>query len=100
MRERKCKELQYWEIVLANVASRCEFAIGLNGASGFLYENVKDRLKWSGLRSKHFIWLVMRVGEWLTLNEEEYQKRKVRAMRMSADDMAKALKAAFGDGNG
>jgi len=100
LREKRCKELEYWEIVLVNVASKCEFTIGLNGASGFLYKSVKDRLKWSGLRSKYFAWLIMRIGEWLVLSDEEYQKRKVRTMRMSTDEMIKTLKAAFGDGNG
>jgi hypothetical protein len=81
-----------------SVASRCEFAYGAMGRVGFLYESVKDNLKWMKLRPKQFANLVMRVGDWIALDDETYNKEKVRVMKMDAAEMAAILKATFGDG--
>ncbi len=98
LREKKCENLQDFEWILLKVANRCEFAYGGMGRVGFLYESVKDNLKWMKLRPKLFTRFVMRIGDWMALDDETYNKEKVRVMRMDAAEMAATLKAAFGDG--
>ena len=96
LRESKCAQLKSFERHLAIVASRCEFAYGAMGRTGFLYDSVKDRLKWAKLRPKHYIYTLMRVGDWMGLDEETYRKEIVRQAKMSDEEIAHKLKAAFG----
>ena len=68
------------------------------GSAGFLYESVKDRLVWANLRKKNWVWLLMRVGEAITLEDDEYNKQRVKHLKMSSSSLANALKASFGIG--
>ena len=83
---------------MANVAVKCEFNYGAMGKVGFVYESMKDRLKWSKLSVKNYVKLISQIGQILSMSEEDYKKEKVKAMKMSADSIAEALKSAFGDG--
>ena len=99
MRDSKgCEDLQLFEKVLSNVAAGCEYNYGAMGRVGFLYDSMKDRLKWSKLSIKRYARIVSQVGQILSMDEKDYKKEKVKAMQMSADAIAEALKAAFGDG--
>ena len=86
-----------FEAVLARVASGCEYAYGMSRV-GYLYESVKDNLRWTGLRPKMFARLIMRIGDWMALDDEQYNKEKVRLMSMDSDEIAELLKARFGGG--
>ncbi len=68
------------------------------GRVGYLYESMKDQLKWNKLNCKKYIGLISQVGQIMSLSEEDYKKEKVKAMKMSGSSIAEALKAAFGDG--
>jgi hypothetical protein len=82
-------------LVLANIASKCSFDYGAMGTVGFLYESVKDSLKWNNLRPKFYTKLLMRVGELLVADEKTYKEFVVKNSEMSDDDIAKILKTAF-----
>ena len=99
LRGKKAKVGKY-ELILANVASKCSIAYGAMGAIGFIYESVKDELYWAGLSRKRYTSLLMKVGSLYCLDEKEYNKLRVREFRMSGDEIATRLKAIFGDGNG
>ncbi len=90
--------MQIFEKVLANIAAGCEYSYGAMGRVGFLYDSMKDRLKWSKLSVKRYVKIVSQIGQILSLSDEDYKKEKVKAMQMSANAIAEALKAAFGDG--
>jgi len=66
--------LQELEFYLLNVASRCEINIGFNGAAGFVYQSVKDQLKWNNLSVKKYIGLIMQIGYYATLKKEDFDK--------------------------
>ena len=68
------------------------------GRVGFLYESMKDQLKWSRLDVKNHINLISSVGKILSLSDEDYSKEKAKAMKMSSEDLASVLISAFGDG--
>jgi len=82
-------------MVLANIASKCSISYGAMGAVGFLYESVKDSLKWNNLRPKFYTKLLMRVGELLIMEEAEYKKIVVKHSEMSDEDIANVLKTTF-----
>lgn len=96
LREKKCDELQPCERVLAYLASRCEYAYGAMGKSGYLYESVKDVLKWHNMRPRHYAFLLMRIGDWMALDDERYRKEIVKQAKMSDEDIALKLKSMFG----
>lgn len=82
-------------MVLANVASKCSISAGAMGASGFIYESVKDELSWAGLRKKFYTRLLMQVGTLIVMEEEHYKKAVVERGEMSDDEIANVLKTAF-----
>lgn len=84
--------------MLTNIAARCEFSYGAMGRVGFLYESMKDQLKWSGLKVKSFIGIVSQVGQVLSMRDEDYQKHRVEHTQMSDEAIAQVFLRAFGDG--
>jgi len=96
--DKKADELLPFEVYLANVAVKCEFNDGGTGRVGFLYDSVKDQLKWARLSVKNHIGTIFKVGQILALSEDDYKKAKVKAMNMSSSSIAETLIAAFGDG--
>lgn len=68
------------------------------GRVGYLYESVKDQLRWHKLSVKKYIGLVSTIGQIMALSDEDYKKQKVKAMKMNNSDMVEALIAVFGDG--
>lgn len=68
------------------------------GRTGFLYESMKDRLKWGNLSAKHYIHILSQIGKIMSLDEKDYKKEKVKAMKMSSTGIANVLITAFGDG--
>jgi len=68
------------------------------GRTGFLYESVKDQLRWHKLSIKNYVGVISRIGQIMSYGEYDYKKEKVKAMRMQPNDIADALKVAFGDG--
>lgn len=68
------------------------------GKVGYLYESVKDELRWHNMSVKAHKWIVMRIGEVMALDDDQYKKEKTKAMKMSNDAIANALISAFGDG--
>jgi len=83
---------------LANVASKCRIEYSAMGATGYLYESVKDELKWAGLRRKCYVAIISKIGSLIVLEDEEYNKKKVQETKMEADEMANALIQVFGSG--
>ena len=96
LRERKCKGLQKFEQTLAYLASRCEYVYSAMGRSGYLYESVKDVLKWHNMHPKYYTFLLMRIGDWMALDEERYRKEIVKQTKMSDEEIALKLKSMFG----
>ena len=66
------------------------------GKTGFLYESMKDQLLWGKLKVKRKINFLSSVGQVLALNKKDYDLGRVKAMKMSGDAIAEALKSAFG----
>ncbi len=96
LREKRCDDLQQYEFMLAYLASRCEYAYSAMGKSGYLYESVKDVLKWHSMRPRHYAFLLMRIGDWMALDEEQYRKEIVKQAKMSDEEIALKLKSMFG----
>jgi hypothetical protein len=59
---------------------------------------MKDQLRWHNLSVKDNVRFISTVGQLVVLPDEDFNKEKVKAMRMKSSDIADALKAAFGDG--
>lgn len=91
-------DLFTFEKVIANLATRCEFNYGAMGRVGFLYESMKDQLKWSGLSVKYYVNLVSQIGKILSMSDKDYDKYKVEHIEMSDDAIANVFLRAFGDG--
>jgi len=68
------------------------------GRVGFLYESMKDEIKWKGLSPKHYIKIVSKIGYILSMEEKEYQKEKVSKEQMSDSAISEVFLKAFGDG--
>lgn len=96
LRESKCEELQSYERILAHLASKCEYAYGAMGRSGYLYESVKDVCRWHSMRPRHYAFLLMRIGDWMALDDEQYRKEIVKQAKMSDEEIALKLKSMFG----
>ena len=92
------EELQHFEKYLVAIASRCEFNYGAMGKVGFLYESIKDQLKWFHLKAKDYAKLISQIGQIITMQEKDYKKQKAKATKMDSSSIAEALIAAFGDG--
>ena len=85
-------------MVLANVASRCEYAYGGMGRVGFLYESMKDNLKWNDLDVKYYVHMLSSIGRVLSLSEDEYKKQKAKNIKASSDEIINTFSSIFGDG--
>jgi len=46
----------------------------MGGVVGYLYDSAKDAIKWSNLKPKHFVNLVMQVGQLVYLSDEDFDK--------------------------
>jgi len=68
------------------------------GRVGYLYESVKDNIRWTKLSVKRYVKIISNIGQIMALSDENYNKEKVKAMKMSSSSIAEALKSAFGDG--
>ena len=93
------EKLQPFEVALAVVTSRCEYAYGFSGRVGFLYQSAKDQLKWNGLSVKAYLSLVMQIGTVMSLSDEDYHKEKGKVVAMSTADIDAVFIAAFGKGD-
>ena len=91
-------DLQVFEKVLAGIAFKCEYSYGAMGRVGFLYDSMKDRLKWGKLSIKHYVKLISQVGQILSMSEDDYKKEKRRSKKISKTVMFDVFKSAFGDG--
>ncbi len=77
MKENDCEPLTKAEHLLAIITSRCEYSFaGMGGAVGFNYQSVKDNLKWNGLSRKKFAHIILAVGRYLVLGDEDFGKAK------------------------
>ena len=68
------------------------------GRVGFLYESMKDQLRWSKLSVKKYINIISHIGQILALSDKDYKKAKVKAVKMDTNAIADALLSAYGDG--
>jgi len=68
------------------------------GRVGYLYESVKDQLRWNNLSVKDYVGVISRIGQVMAYSEEDYKKERVKAMKMKPSDISDSLKAVFGDG--
>lgn len=68
------------------------------GRVGFLYDSVKDQLKWNKLSVKKYVKIISQIGQILAMRDEDYKKERVKATKMSSSSLADALKSALGDG--
>jgi hypothetical protein len=80
------------------VASKCAINYGAMGAVGFLYESVKDELKWAGFSQKHYTNFLIRLGQIFVMEDKEFNKQKVKYLEMNTNEIKATLIAAFGDG--
>ena len=90
--------LHTFEKVIANIAAKCEFNYGAMGRVGFLYESIKDQLRWNNLIVKDYVKMVSQIGQILSMSDEDYNKRKVEHIEMSDNAIADIFLKAFGDG--
>lgn len=84
--------------MLVSIASKCEFNYAGMGRSGYLYESMKDQLRWHSISVKEYISLISTIGQIMSLSDEDFSKAKAKAMKMSNSSLADALITAFGDG--
>lgn len=60
--------------------------------------SVKDNLKWNNLSQKLYTHMLMNVGRFMAMSDEDFKKTKLEHDKMSSDEIASILIAAFGDG--
>ncbi len=68
------------------------------GAVGYLYESVKDELKWSGLRPKFYTNFLMRIGMYFVMEDDKYNEIKVKHTTMQQNEITQKFLLTFGDG--
>jgi len=90
--------LRSFEKALANVAAKCEFNYGAMGRVGFLYESVKDQLKWHHLVVKDYVRIISQIGQIMSMSDEDFNKHKVEHIEMSQEAISQVFLKAFGDG--
>ena len=66
------------------------------GATGYLYESIKDNLKWAGIRKKFYVGIISKIGALFVLDDEAYNKERVKHTNMDTEEIANTLKAVFG----
>ena len=76
----------------------CEFNYGAMGRVGYLYESIKDRLKWNNLSVKRYIRLISQIGQIMSMSDDDYQKHRVEHTQMSDEAISNVFLKAFGDG--
>lgn len=86
-------ELQKFEIVLGNVASRIIF-----NDNGVVYQSIKDEIKWVGLRPRDWVGVISSIGNLLRLSDEEFKERTLENEVQSQDVMASMLISVLGNG--
>jgi len=90
--------LQTFEKYLAGVASKCEFNYGAMGRVGFLYESMKDQLRWNNLSVKNYVRIISQIGQVLSMEDKDFDKYKVEHTQMSDDAISAVFINTFGDG--
>ena len=68
------------------------------GAVGFLYESVRDELKWAKLRAKFYTKMLMKIGAYLVMEDKDYNRLKTQNTELNTDEVAEKLIAIFGKG--
>jgi len=78
----------------------CEFNYTSYGAVGFLYKSAKDNIKWANVKPKKLIYIIMRIGDLLAIQEDKDFNKAIAKFDKKQDtkSLAAALIAAFGDG--
>ena len=66
------------------------------GATGYLYESIKDNLKWAGIRKKFYVNIISKIGILYVLDDETYNKEKLKYINMDTEEITNTLKAVFG----
>lgn len=87
-----------FEKILAGIASKCSVNYGAMGAVGYIYESVKDELRWAGLRAKFYTNLLMRIGMYFVMEDDKYNEIKVKQTTMQQDEITQKFLLTFGDG--
>ncbi|MFK5937727.1 MAG: hypothetical protein QM497_04930 [Sulfurimonas sp.] len=68
------------------------------GRTGYLYESIKDQLRWGGISVKKYVRIISQIGQVMSMDDEDYQKHKVEHIEMSDDAINSIFLKAFGDG--
>ena len=84
--------------MLANISQRCEFNYGAMGRVGFLYDSMKDQIRWSNLSVKSYISIVSQIGKVLSLSDKDFDRYKIENTKMSDTAISNVFLKAFGDG--
>lgn len=66
------------------------------GATGYLYESIKDNLKWAGIRKRFYVGIISKIGALFVLDDETYNKERLKYMNMDTNEITNTLKAVFG----
>ena len=63
-------------------------------AISFLYQSAKDVLKWHNLSAKEYIKTVMRIGDYVGMDDKSFEKvlNSEEFMSVSLEDLKKAYK--------
>ena len=68
------------------------------GRVGYLYDSVKDQLKWHHLSVKDYVELISQIGQIMSMSDEDFNKHKVEHAQMSDKAISEVFLRAFGDG--
>ncbi len=66
------------------------------GRVGYLYDSVKDQIRWHKLSVKHYTKLISNIGQVMALRDEDYEKERVKQMKVSNIDTQNSLLSLFG----
>ncbi len=67
-----------------------------------MYESAKDRLKWNNLSVKRWIWLVMKIGVYVSMKDQDFNtigdsgSRAKGVSEMSAEEIDKFVEGKHG----
>lgn len=65
---------------------------------GFLYESMKDQLRWGKLSVKHYVNIVSQIGKVMSMDDKDYNRERAKEMKIDASKLVESLKTVFGDG--
>ena len=82
---------------MLSISSKCEYNYGAMGRVGYLYESIKDQIRWHKLSVKKYVNLISSIGQIMALSEDDYKKEKAKIKKMRNSEMVDALKTMFGD---